>query len=71
VLGLTASPAVARRLGLSWGIVPRVIEADDLAQPRGPARRVAVEEGLAGPGQTVLLLSGFGKNEPTVTVLPV
>jgi len=30
-----------------------------------------VQEGLASEGETILLLSGFGTNEPTVTVLPV
>ena len=71
VVALTMDAAVARRLSLCWGVVPRVIDPADFAQPKGAARRVAVAEGLAGAGQTILLLSGFGKNEPTVTVLMV
>ena len=40
------------------------------SQPRDPARRLATTEGVAKEG-TILLLSGFGLNEPTVTVLQV
>ena len=71
IVALTADAAMARRLSLSWGVVPRTIEAEEFSQPRGPARRLAVEEGLASDGDTILLLSGFGKDEPTITVLPV
>jgi hypothetical protein len=51
--------------------VPRAVGAEEFGQPRIAARRLAVEEGLATEGDTILLLSGFGTNEPTVTVLPV
>jgi pyruvate kinase len=71
VLAVTVDAVVARRLALLWGIVPRVIAAQDHAQPGAAARRLALDEGLASAGQSILLLSGFGKNEPTVTVLTV
>jgi pyruvate kinase len=71
ILAITTEEPLARRLNLSWGVVPRVIEAEEFAQPRAAARRVVLEEGLASKGDTILLLSGFGKNEPTITVLPV
>jgi hypothetical protein len=32
---------------------------------------MARELGLADEGQVILLLAGFGKGEPSITVLPV
>ncbi|MFO0930691.1 MAG: hypothetical protein U0736_27290 [Gemmataceae bacterium] len=52
-----------------WGVLPRIIEAIDFAHPEVAARRQAAELGLAEPGQVILLLSGFGTNEPAITVL--
>jgi pyruvate kinase len=71
VLALTKDPAVCRRLSLLWGVVPRLIDAFEFEHIFGVARHSARELGLAGPGECVLLLSGFGKGEPTVTVLPL
>jgi pyruvate kinase len=71
ILAITTEEPLARRLNLFWGVVPRVIGPEEFAQPRTAARRLALEEGLASKEDTILLLSGFGKNEPTVTVLPV
>ena len=71
ILGLTMDPAVARRMTLFWGVVPRLIDAIEFASPQEAARRHVVELGLAEAGQHILLLSGFGKNEPKVTVLTV
>ena len=52
-------------------MVPRLIDADEFGRPQEAARRHVVELGLAEPGQNILLLSGFGKDEPKVTVLTV
>jgi pyruvate kinase len=71
VVALTADDSMARCLNLLWGVVPRALGAEDFAQPRVAARRLAVQEGLASEADTILLLSGFGTNEPTVTVLAV
>jgi pyruvate kinase len=71
VVALTMDETMARRLSLCWGVVPRIIDAEEFARPKTAARRIAVTEGLASAGQAILLLSGFGKNEPTVTVLTV
>jgi pyruvate kinase len=71
ILGLTMDPAVARRMTLFWGVVPRLIEADEFGRPQETARRHVVDLGLAEAGQNILLLSGFGKDEPKVTVLTV
>ena len=71
ILGLTMDPAVARRMTLFWGVVPRLIEADEFGRPQDTARRHVVELGLAEAGQNILLLSGFGKDEPKIMVLTV
>jgi pyruvate kinase len=71
VVALTCGEAVARRLTLCWGVVPRLLSEDEFAQPHAAARRQARDLGLAKEGEVVLLLSGFGKNEPMVAVLTV
>jgi pyruvate kinase len=71
IVALTMDPSVCRRLNLLWGVVPLLIDAFDFEHPHGVARRMASELGLAEEGQTILLLAGFGKREPMVTVLPV
>jgi pyruvate kinase len=59
VLALCPDLRVARRLGLVWGLEPRVA-----SQPRGIAAMTdeaahrAAELGLAGPGERVLIIAG-------------
>jgi pyruvate kinase len=71
VVALTTDPTVYRRMALLWGVEPRLVSAGDFEQPLPAARREAVELELAGPGDVILLLSGFGKGEPVITVLTV
>lgn len=71
IVALTFDEAVARRLALCWGVVPRVLGEEEFAQPHAAARRQALALRLAEAGQVILLLSGFGKNEPMVAVLTV
>ena len=71
VLALTADAAVCRRLNLLWGVIPRLVSAADFEHPQAVARRQARDVGLAGPGDYILLLAGFGEGEPMITVLPV
>jgi pyruvate kinase len=71
VVALTPDAGLCRRMNLLWGVVPRLVSAADFEQPQATARRLARELGLAEPGQVVLLLAGFGKQEPTISVLPV
>src|SRR5262249_42191527 len=68
IVALTPAPEVARRLALYWGVVPRAIDADDFARPQVVARQQVRDLGLASDGQVILLLAGFGKDEPAVTV---
>ena len=59
VLAIAPDERVARRLGLVWGLEPRVA-----TQPRGiaamtdEAAHLAADLGLAGPGERVLIIAG-------------
>jgi pyruvate kinase len=71
VVGLSTEAAVVRRMALLWGVLPRLITAEEFERPREVARQAAAEMGLAEAGQVILLLAGFGKREPSITVLAV
>lgn len=71
VVVLTRDPAVARRMSLYWGTVARVVDAELLDVPKPAARQEVQALGLAVEGQYVLLLSGFGKGQPMLSVLRV
>ena len=58
-------------MNLLWGVIPQMIDASEFERPQAVARRRACELNLAEPGQTILMLAGFGKGEPTITVLPI
>lgn len=59
IVGFTHAEATVRQLSLSWGVypvlVPRCTETDTLF---GMARRWAVEQGIAGPGDKLVLTAG-------------
>ena len=71
ILALSTQMQVCRRLNLLWGVIPCLIDEVEFDRPQNIARLMACAEGLAQSGETVLLLSGFGKNEPMIRVLPV
>jgi pyruvate kinase len=71
VVALTRDPGVYRRANLLWGVVPRLISADDFERAQSVARREVLEMGLASEGQAILFVAGFGQHEPTITVLTV
>jgi pyruvate kinase len=71
IVAITRDPRVARRMSLEWGVVPRVLTEEQLADPRQAARAEAKALGLAEEGQYVLLLSGFGKGQPMLSVVRV
>ncbi|MHB1427041.1 MAG: pyruvate kinase [Gemmataceae bacterium] len=71
IVALTMDVCVYRRMNLLWGVIPRLINADQFVHPQEVARQQARELGLAGQGQTILLLAGFGSGEPMITVLPI
>lgn len=56
VLAVTPSDATVRRLMLHWGVVPRLVdEVVDIDAMIGQARRVALESGLALPGDLTVI----------------
>lgn len=69
IIALTTDPRVARRMTLLWGVIPRVISAEEFEKPKATARQHADALGLVEPGQQLLLLSGLGKQEPSLTAL--
>jgi pyruvate kinase len=71
IIALTMDARVCRRLNLLWGVIPHRIEPSEFDRPQAVARRLACELNLAQEGQTILLLAGFGKGEPMITVLPI
>jgi len=58
-------------MNLLWGVVPRLIEAEEFEDPKSVARRLVKELGLAEDGHHILLLAGLASHEPTITVLTV
>ncbi len=71
VVALTMDAKVCRRLTLLWGVMPRLVTPAEFDRPQETARRLVTEMGLAAPGQVILMLAGFGQQEPMITVLPV
>jgi pyruvate kinase len=71
IVAMTMDARVCRRLSLLWGVVPRLVTPAEFDRPPETARRLVIEMGLAAPGQTILMLAGFGQHEPMITVLPV
>jgi pyruvate kinase len=65
VLAITHDPAVARALGLVWGLEPRVdSQPPDIEAMTDQAARLAAEVGLAAPGARVLIVAGPPRGAP-------
>jgi pyruvate kinase len=71
IIALTHNETVARRLTLCWGAVPRVVSLEEFENPKQATRDQALALRLCCEGQYLLLLTGFGKSEPSLTVVPV
>jgi pyruvate kinase len=64
-LAITPHIATARRLALAWGVEPRIApELDDPEALTRIAVDLALETGLAGHGQRVLILAGLPLRSP-------
>ena len=57
-------------MNLLWGVTPVLVGADEFEEPKIYARKLVSKMGLSNQGKFILLLSGFGKSEPAITVLP-
>ncbi len=70
VVALTPNAATARRLGLVWGLEPRVMaDPASLDEMTAEAARVAVELGVAGPSERILIVAGAPFGAPGSTNL--
>jgi len=69
VLAVSTDLRAIRKMNLSWGVQPMLVSREDFEDPKSCARKVAMETGLANPKQLILLLAGFGKSEPNLTLL--
>ena len=60
VIGLTPSAGIGRRLAVVWGVHPVVSPATHtMTDTVGRATRVAVQEGFAAPGQSIVVIAGI------------
>lgn len=75
ILALTGNKRSFNRMSLLWGVVPLLDTRTGKSNPNELARKVALELGLAIPGQHVLLVRGFHRdpamNMPSITVLTI
>ncbi|MFM7148294.1 MAG: pyruvate kinase, partial [Gemmataceae bacterium] len=71
IVAITMEESVARSLNLYWGVLSRIVSEDAFLNPSTSARENIIDLGLGEEGQSILLLTGFGKNEPMVNVLTV
>ena len=68
ILGLTANLATARRLAVVWGVHALVTpEVHTMSETVTRATRLARSEGLAAPGQEVVVTAGVPFNQPGTT----
>ena len=68
ILGLTPNNETARRLTLTWGVHPVVAPVtDSMTETVAVATKIARTEGIAEPGQDIVIVAGmpFGKSGST------
>ncbi len=75
IIAVSSSAATCRRLRLSWGLVPRLVTENELADAPALACAQARALDIAGSGDVVLLVQGFQldptESRPSVSVLSV
>ncbi len=70
VVAFTPEPTTFRQLALVWGVVPRLVDRlPDYSSMWAVSRRQLVEEGLAAPGQRVVVTAGVPFDVPGTTNL--
>lgn len=70
LVGLTPDPSTCRQLALSWGVVPALVEPfEDIEEMTQRARRWVLEQGLAQPGEHIILTGGVPVGTPGTTNL--
>jgi pyruvate kinase len=75
IIVLTGSRRAYNKLSLIWGVVPLFDEQAGKSNPNELARQVAIDLGLAGTGEFILLVRGYNDNPklnlPSVTVITI
>ncbi len=75
IVAITSHANICRIMEMLWGVIPVLAEDSGKTNPNELARKVVLDEGLAIPGEKVLLIRGFHSeqslNTPSVTVLTV
>lgn len=75
VISVSTETATCRRMSLYWGVVPRLVGAEQTEDVIVLARYVVGELKLAAPDDNILLVRGFAdsaqRNAPSITVLTV
>jgi len=75
VVTISASEETCRRMNLMWGVIPVLVNEQELNDPVSLSRRLVSERNLAASGDYVLLVMGFSgdpeKNTPSITLLTV
>ena len=70
ILGVTPDAATWHRLSLSWGIIPYLVpQADTIEQMTIDAKTAALNTGLAGPGDRIVIVAGVPIGHPGRTNL--
>jgi len=75
IVAVAADVRTSRRVNLFWGVLPVVATEQEAFDLPRTARRLALEMGLAVPGQYILAVRGYAPNPaesmPTVMVMEV
>lgn len=75
IVAITGRADICRKMAMLWSVIPVLSEDAGKTNPNELARQVALDEGLALPGEKVLLIRGFhgdnALNTPSVTVLSI
>ena len=70
VVGLTPDPSTCRQMAISWGILPALVEPfDDIEQMAQRTREWVLAQGLAQPGDHVIVTGGSPVGTPGTTNL--
>lgn len=69
ILAITSSPAVAGRLALEWGVIPRLeVPPEDLEETLRIATSLMVREKIAGSGDAFVMIQGWPVSGRTNTL---
>ncbi|MCG8507948.1 MAG: pyruvate kinase [Rhodospirillales bacterium] len=68
IISMTTDSRIARRLALAWGVQPiRTRVVNSMTDVAREANRVAVEQGIAGPGDSLVVTAGLPFKRPGTT----